>query len=270
MYIQHLANSHANVTSVKNYLSGAKHYVRQAGGHLHNFESPLLVNLIKGVARLSSHVPTSAPALDRDLLCRAADALLRLGPLGVVAHGALLFAVATFLRQSNFVLGTGGTTHHLLRRRALTFTGQGLEVVVRSTKTIWEARDAVVIPVAAAPGSPYCPVAACRAALDAAPAPPDAPIFIHPATGRPVTGLILISLLRGVLRGLNYPAWREVTLHSLRHTGARLAQLSGATLPEIMDHGTWSSSAVARYLPRRAKSSLPTRVAHCLANGPKD
>ena len=201
---------------------------------------------------------------------RCADALLRLGPLGMVARGALLFEVAMFLRQSNFVMGAGATAHHLLRRHALTFTGHGLDVAVRSTKTIWDARDVVVIPVAAAPGSPFCLVAACRAALAAAPAPLHAPVFLDPTTGRPLKGPVLVALLRGALCAMNFPARREVTLHSLRHTGARLAQLGGATLPEIMDHGTWSSSAVNTYLHRRPQSLLPSRMALCLANGPKD
>ena len=60
MYTQTLANTHKNVRSVKNYLSGANTFVRNAGGEIASFDSPLLANLIKGIARLSTHVPSSA------------------------------------------------------------------------------------------------------------------------------------------------------------------------------------------------------------------
>ena len=168
MFTQHLANSHLNVRSVKNYLSGAKLFIRNSGGDISLFDSPLLANLIKGIARLSAHIPSSAPTLSAAEVRRCADGLLHLGPDGAVARAAFLFGLATFLRQSNYLAGGFTTRGHLLRRRDLTFTPHLMHVHVSSTKTIWDARDArdaVVIPVAAAPGSPYCPVAACLGAL---------------------------------------------------------------------------------------------------------
>ena len=60
MYVQYLANLHKNIRSVKNYVSGAKSYVRHVAGDCSPFDSYVLTNLIKGVARLSSHVPSPA------------------------------------------------------------------------------------------------------------------------------------------------------------------------------------------------------------------
>ena len=233
------------------------------------FDSYLLSNLIKGVARLSAHVPSSPPTLSARDVRRCADDLLAYGPGGVTARAALLFAVATFLRQSNFVHGPASTAGHLLTRGDLAFTTEGLHVTMRSSKTIWDARDAVVIPVAAAPGSPYCPVAACTQALRLAPAPPTAPVFLWPGTLRPLSASQLITMIRTVLHRRGHPAWALITLHSLRHTGATLALGHGATLPEIMDHGTWRSKAVHTYLPRVPQSSVPRRLATVLANGPE-
>ena len=265
MFTQYLANSHLNVRSVKNYLSGAKLYVRNAAGDSSPFDSPLLVNLIKGIARLSLHIPTSAPTLSIGEVRRCADGLLRMGPDGVVARAAFLFGLATFLRQSNYVTGGATTRAHLLRRRDLTFMGTTLYVHVRSTKTIGDPRDAVVIPVAAAPGSPYCPVSACAAALHAAPGGPDSPVFLSTRSRRPLTSLALITMIRAALRQMGHPSWHTVTLHSLRHTGATLAASDGATIPEIMTHGTWRSSAVRAYLPRIVQSSVPSRISRLLA-----
>ena len=270
MYVQHLANIHKNVRSVKNYVSGAKSFVRNANGNITPFDSYVLVNLIKGVARLSFHVPSRPPTLSPLDVCTCADDLAALGPGGVVARAALLFGVATFLRQSNFVAGPASTAGHLLTRGDLQFHPGGLHVTVRSTKTIWDARDAVVIPVAAAPRSPYCPVMACRHALRLAPAPMTAPVFLWPGTLTPVHASQLLNMLRTVLRRRAHPAWAKITIHSLRHDGATMALGCGATLPEIMDHGTWRSRAVCGYLPRVLQSSVPRRIATVLANVPKD
>ena len=188
----------------------------------------------------------------------------------MVARGALLFGVATFLRQSNYVAGASTALGHLLRRRHLTSTPTGMNVLVGSTKTIWDPRDAVVIPVAAAPGSPYCPVAACRLAMRAAPGGPDDPVLICPRNRQALTAAGLIAIIRTVLRHQSHPLWHRVTLHSLRLTGATLAAQDGAPLSEIMDHGTWRSAAVRTYIPRIAQSSVPSRISRLLAKGPKD
>ena len=270
MYAQYLANTHSNVTSVKNYISGAKSLVRNANGDLTPFDSHVLTNLIKGVARLSTHIPYRPQPLTVTDLQRCSDDLGALGPGGVVARAALLFGVATFLRQSNFVAGSALTAGHLLTRGDLHLTPTGLNVTITSTKTIRDPRDAVVIPVAAAPGSPYCPVMACREAFRLAPAPPTSPIFLWPGTLSPLTAYQLIQMIRTALRRRGHPGWSRVTLHTLRHSGATLALGHGATLPEIKDHGTWRSNAVFSYLPRVLQSSVPRRVTTALANGPED
>ena len=270
MFAQYLANTHKNVRSVKNYLSGAKSFVRNAYGDVSPFDSCILVNLIKGVARLSAHVPSRPLSLTPTELRHCADDLASLGPGGVVARAALLFGVATFLRQSNFVAGPMGTAAHLLLRGDLRFHQTGLHVTVKSTKTIRDPRDAVVIPVAAAPGSPYCPVAAVTHAIRLAPAPQTAPVFLWPGTLRPLTGHQLITMLCTALRRRGHPAWAQATLHSLRHSGATIALGQGATIPEIMDHGTCRSRAVHSYLPRVVQSSVPHRIVNVLANGPEN
>ena len=168
-----------------------------------------------------------------------------------MARVALLFGVATFLRQSNFVAGTPMTAGHLLTRADLLYHPGGLRVTVRSSKTIRDTRDRVVIPEAAAPMSSYFPVAASRLALCLAPAPLTAPVFLWPGTLTPLTAHQLTTMLRTVLRRRGHPAWFRVTLHSLRHSGATLALVEGATIPKIMDHGTWRS------MPTSSGSSSP-------------
>ena len=152
----------------------------------------------------------------------------------------------------------------------MTFTATGMDVLVRSTTTIWDARDAGVIPVAAAPGSPYCPIRATYRAMNMTPGTPECPLFLDPTTGCPLTGVALTSLLRTVLRHQAHPLWARVTLHSLRHAGATMASMAGASIPEIMEQGTWTTRAVHTYLSRRVPSSVSACVTGCLALDPKD
>ena len=63
IYIQVLANSYKNITTIKNYISGAKTCVHNMGGNVTVFSSHEVSNMIKGVARVSDHVPTQAPPL---------------------------------------------------------------------------------------------------------------------------------------------------------------------------------------------------------------
>ena len=73
MYVQYLANLHKNIRSVKNYASGAKSYVRHVAGDCSPFDSYVLINLIKGIARLSSHIPSRPLTLTAVDLRRCAD-----------------------------------------------------------------------------------------------------------------------------------------------------------------------------------------------------
>ena len=103
LYLQCLVNSFKNITSIKNYISGARTFVSLSGGNTALFTSPILATVIRGAARLSTHVPRPAPPLGRLQLHRLCAALRRIGGDGRVAMAAVLFGVATFLRQSNFL-----------------------------------------------------------------------------------------------------------------------------------------------------------------------
>ena len=114
VYTQHLSNSFKNVTSIKNYLSGAKNFILQAGGDPTPFHSPQLTNMLRGVTRLSLHVPSQAPAIPLPYFKRLCDLMEVLGGDAASARAALLIGYATFLRQSNLLLGSGPEHAHTL------------------------------------------------------------------------------------------------------------------------------------------------------------
>ena len=206
LYIQCLANSFKNMTSVRNYLSGAKTFLTAAGGDPAPLSAPLVATVIRGAARLSTHVASPAPPLGRDALLGLCRGLAALGPDGRVAMAAVLFGVTTFLRQCNFLpASTARPGPHLIRRRDIQDSGDALLVKVSSTKTRMICDGPITLMIAPAPGSPYCPVDACRRAWRAVQAPYHAPLFLLPSTGSPLTRSGLLILVRGVLRALRHP-----------------------------------------------------------------
>ena len=59
-----------------------------------------------------------------------------------------------------------------------------------------------------------------------------------------------------------HAAPNTVTLHLLRRSGALASVAHGATITEVMAHGTWRSAAVHAYAPRTVTSNIP----HILAS----
>ena len=92
------------------------------------------------------------------------------------------------------------------------------------------------------------------------PAGPHAPLFLLPSSGQPLTSPGLVALLRATLAAVGDPMAYEVTMHSLRRTGALLASGGGAPDGEIMAHGTWTSGAYRAYVPAAPASSAVPMV----------
>ena len=267
LYIRCLGNSFKNVKSIKNYLSGVRSFLTMTGGNCINFSFPLISTFLKGIANQSMHEEHQAPPLTRRRLFQLCDDLRSMGHDGEVAAAATLFGVATFLRQSNFLPNGPHQGPHLISRRHVVQTPTGLDVHVLSTKTLSPGMGGVVIPVARAPGSSYCPVSAVLRAWVLKPGPTSSPLFLLPSTGAPLTIGLLTAWARRALGARGWPLAHHFTVHSLRRTGAHLAAGAGATEPELMLHGTWTSTAVRRYAPRHLASSVPMAMASVFGDG---
>ena len=257
-YTQFLANSFTSVASIKNYLSGAKTFVTNAGGDYSPFTSRIIPDILRGITRLSTHVPTPAASLDPITVKRMCDVMWALGPDARIARAAVLFAFATFLRQSNFLYTSTGATH-MLTRGDITPAPYGLAVHVASTKTILRTHP-VIIPVHRIPDCKYCPVDAYLAAKASTPAPLSAPLFLI-GSGRPLTPTGLAGLMRTALNVVGRrPGGGKVTVHSLRRSGARAAATGDCGRSDVMLHGTWRGAGVDAYVPRTLFTSVPHTI----------
>ena len=254
LFTQFLANSYKSPLTVKNYLSGAKSYVTSMGGNTANFTTPILHNLLKGITRLSNHIPAQAPPIPLHFIKALCDALYTLDDNARTIRTAVLMGFTSLLRQSNLLECGAPTRHHLIRRMDVRDEGDTLWLDVNSSKTIIDPARRVSVPLPRI-RSPYCPVAAWRDYAARSPAPLDAPIFTLPG-GIPLTIDRVTFYIRTILAQLGHPAPATVTFHSLRRSGARECARHGATEPDLMLHGTWTMNAITTYVPKRLYTNV--------------
>ena len=194
LYLKCLVNSFKNITSIKNYISGARTFLSMSGGNTAPFISPILAMVIRGAARLSTHVPRPAPPLGRlQLHCLCSD----FARLGVMA--GWLWQLSSLgwppfcdspTSSLNPPLGGGGGSPPALPLRCLPGGGallvNGLNY---NYKTRLRGAAPTTLMIAPARGSPFCPVNAFLWAWRprAFPASPSSPLFLLPSSGYPLT-----------------------------------------------------------------------------------
>lgn len=241
MFAQYLANSFASPASVKNYFYGAKLWVFQHGGNISSFTSAIVADVIKGIEKFSTHVPSPALPLTLphlQLICNFFD---RFSVPMYPYKAALLLGFACFLRASNLLSSslTQWPGSHTLLTRDVVPTPTGLTVIIRSSKTI-SPKTPTSLQVFEAPGSPLCPVKAWRNyRLYFSPSLYGPAFIVNP--GVPLTPAPLVKLLRLALSRAGVTNSSRYTIHSLRRGAAQLAADLGASKDDIKKHGTWRS-----------------------------
>lgn len=249
MYIQYLANTYKAMSTVKNYVSGARHWINHHKGDDSSFTSFYVSSVIKYNVSKSTHVPAQAPPLTVNhirFICKFFDVYKNIPP---VFKAALLLGYACFLRSSNLLSSTvtewGGP--HTLKVADVIHVPHGLIVSIRSSKTIRNGRPAVltVFPV---PNQQYCPVLAwCNYVRLSRPALNGPAFMINAVT--PLTPRPLVSLIRLALQAAGEPMFNTFSLHSLRRGAAQAAQQAGANRQSLKSHGTWATdTALNAYL----------------------
>ena len=181
---------------------------------------------------------------------------------------AFTLAYTTFIRQANLAPSspTAFDRRRHTQRSDIVATSQGLGLTVFWTKTRQRSRAPDVIPIPKLKDSIVCPTtwwfrykAATKGANQ------HGPLLVHPERRgdglhfRPIT----LNFLRAVFRSLLAEAdvTQPYTLHSLRRGGTLVCYREGATLPDLMQHGTWASDAIWNYLAKDAVYSSSVMAA---------
>lgn len=179
MYVQYLANSHKAPSTVKNYLSGARLWIKHHRGSDLSFSATEVIDVLKSNINFSLHVPTQAPALTPHhilIICTFLNSLHSPPP---AFKAALLIGYTCFLRSSNLlspsVTQWGGP--HTLRCSDISLAHPGLIVKIRSSKTLRNSQP-VILAVAPVPNILTCPVRAWTTYLSAIRPSPSGPAFM--------------------------------------------------------------------------------------------
>ena len=171
-----------------------------------------------------------------------------------------------FLRMSNIAphsLSKFDPNKHFLRKD-LIFGPPGAYLIMKWSKTLQSSESYHIVRLPSISNLFLCPVTALKALLNSRPLPSTFPLFatIHSPHSQ-VIDTVIRDALKTVLRHrgfstVGYP------FHTFRRSGATFAFEHNVQLQNIMDHGTWRSSAVWSYIQQSSLSSLvvPLTFAH--------
>lgn len=261
LYTQFLANSFKSTQAIRNYLSGAKTFLKN------NLQNPSILSsfgvhkTLRGIDRISTHIPSQAPELSITEIKHISQVCLALGPTFSGHHAALLIMFASFLRQSNASLS--GSDVHMLRTRDLNLQDGTLWVTIRSSKTIIAPTQAVSLPVYPARGR-HCPVAAWLYHRHRSPRSLTDHAFLCDDLS-PITPASLLKIVKIALADIGSPKTSTVTLHSLRRSASCHAARGGATVDDVRAMGTWHGDSVFTYVPRKLFSQSAKIISQSLA-----
>lgn len=137
LYTQYLINSFAAPRTVRNYISGARSWLLEHGGDVSSFESPVAIQLLKGLVKQSQHVPLRAEPLSWVHIRHIIDVINTVPGIPASAKPCILIGYHTFLRLSNLLSPStrvwGGP--HTLLAKHLRLSDRSLHVSVMTTKT---------------------------------------------------------------------------------------------------------------------------------------
>ena len=166
-----------------------------------------------------------------------------------------LFTFFSFLRLSNIlphsVRQFDGTRH--LLRVDLIFSYQYCTVIIKRSNTLQDRQQSRTISIPNLGQSPLCPITALQIMFQKFPADINSPLFCQWRLGKliPLTDSVARKHLKQVSSILQITP--PLTFHLFRKSATTWAFHNGVPMQQIMQHGSWSSDAVWRYI-----HSLPT------------
>ena len=250
----------SRVDSLRQYLAALRVYAAQLGHWVPSpTECPDLLGVVKGAARLfpgpSRRSLPVTPAILRNLLCSvppAGASYVQLVTLQVLKDTALLLFL-TMLRGSNIFPSHPAAADPV---RNLTWekvrrVEDGVIITVVLSKTNQYRERVHEIPLAAAPGSLFCPVQALerlRTMRGIVPAPDDHVLMFPSPDGSwsPLCKSHFLKWFRGRLDQMGLPSSRY-HCHGFRHGSIQLAILSGNDITLIKLHSDHVSDAIMVY-----------------------
>ena len=151
---------------------------------------------------------------------------------------------------------TFDVSRHLCRGDIF-FSQTSATILIKWSKTIQNRQEIKTIVVPSLQNSPICPVQAVQKMLALYPGHDNAPMFQIP--GDSILIPLTDSKARKHLKNLSLllQITPTLTFHMFRKGGTTWAFNHGVSIENIMQHGTWSSQAVWRYIKSVLTASSP-------------
>ena len=250
LYVQFLKRSFVSMTSVKNYVNGAKVLHLTLG---YTFPDPDygFRLLLKGLARLHPHEEKRALPITPGILLSLFGVMDMSSPLHASLWCCFVSAFFLFARKSTMLPPTVAS---FTRKKHLTrgdfFRSEGaLVVLIRWSKTLQLGERHLQVPLVEIPGSVLCPCRAFDHMVRLLTAEDVSPAFLHFVNGGLVSVChrVFVGTLGKLLRLAGVDA-RGFTGHSFRRGGASWAFQAGVPGELIQLHGDWRSDAYLKYL----------------------
>lgn len=241
MFAQYLANRYPSISTVKNYISGAKNWVLEHNGDITSFFSHELQVMLKSISKKSTHVVKRATPLsveDIILICHFIDAHSHI-PQAV--KPCILIGYSCYLRSSNLLAPFGADwagPHTLLRRHVQEING-GLKITILSTKTRATPYSQFVPTNNSAR---LCPVLAWNKYVREVDPNPNGPAFVVNNV-QTLPPILVVDTMRQALQSSPNVDVENISVHSLRRGAVQSAESSGCKLQDIMKRGAWASKA---------------------------
>ena len=250
-YLHQKGQSHANIA---NHLTGIRSSFILYGLNTEAFRDeriPLFVKALRINAPLSLKSQKIITIQMLQQILQTCDLLAD----PVLFKALYLFTFFSFLRMSNIlphsVKQFDGTRH--LLRGDLIFSQNYCTVIIKWTKTLQDRQQSRTISIPNLGHSMLCPIKALQLMFQKFPAQKNSPLFLQAKQGTflPLTDSIARKHLKQV--SLLLCIQPPLTFHLFRKSATTWAFHNGVPMQQIMQHGTWSSDAVWRYI-----HSLPT------------
>jgi hypothetical protein len=261
-----LAHTFSSAASVRNYLSGVRHWHKQQSLPHDNMDNFHVTTLLRATDIFMRTTPHRMLPITPELLHKLCTLTLHWGRFGVVMRVALCFSYFGMLRQSNIAPHTVKQFDHARHtcRADMMFTKPGLALILKWSKASQLMDHLPVVPLPAVPGAPTCPVRAYRELLRLSPTRhPNQPLLSLPQSNGKLRVYTTSHLRKGLAQLLSSLQLDTglYSLHSLRRGGATSSFDAGVSCAQIKRHGQWSSDAFWGYITSPAIALSPVAAA---------
>ena len=255
--MEYLAAAGFVVKTIKAYITVIKRFHLQMGVTLTATDSFEVKKHLAGLDRSLNHRVCQAQAISPTELSTLLLVLQQTSnPQPFIF--AFTLAYTTFIRQANLPPPSEAAfdpARHT-SRQDIVKTKHGFGLRVFWTKTRQSSTVPEVIPLPDLKGHILCPSAAWRAYKKLTKgADKRGPLLVFGTPGNQKQfEVISLPLLNEVFRlALSRAGMHgHFTLHSLRRGGSLACYKEGASVPDLMHHGTWASDAIWAYLARES------------------